>query len=64
MTEVSRRELLQAGGAAALSLALGLGGAPGRAGASAGPGRPFNILFLLTDQERYFVSESSVYRIL
>jgi len=57
-----RRTLLKsvAAGAAAPALAGGIAGEATAAGAQAGPARPgagpgpYNILFILTDQERYF----------
>ncbi|MCZ6464568.1 MAG: sulfatase-like hydrolase/transferase, partial [Proteobacteria bacterium] len=62
MAGISRRELLRATGGAGLWMALGLGGASGLArsafasetGSPPAAGRPYNILFLLTDQERHF----------
>jgi arylsulfatase len=59
----TRREFLKTAGAGVLATALGahLPGKPARAAApSAGPepreaaAGPYNILFILTDQERYF----------
>ena len=57
----SRREFMQLAGLGAVSLGLGLGGGKSQAsqsgagsrGASAAPG-PYNILFILVDQERFF----------
>ncbi|MDJ0869428.1 MAG: sulfatase-like hydrolase/transferase, partial [Myxococcota bacterium] len=59
---VTRRELLQSAGAATLALGTGtLGAAPGAAaparpdGSDRGGSRgPYNVLFILTDQERHF----------
>ncbi len=62
---LSRRAFLQAAGAGVLSLGAGGAGFGQRLGAGTAaqvgndyrggiPSRPFNILFILTDQERYF----------
>lgn len=59
---LSRRDFLQAAGVGAVTLGLGTGhaapaSAPASGPAGAGSGRPvagYNILFLLTDQERFF----------
>ncbi|MCU0975105.1 MAG: sulfatase-like hydrolase/transferase [Steroidobacteraceae bacterium] len=62
---VTRREFLRTAGAGAAAFGLGAGGLAGSASASspdgrghAGPvpaaGGPYNILFILTDQERFF----------
>ena len=62
---VSRRDFLRAAGVGAAALSLGAGGAAtSEASAASGPARapgglprekgPYNILFILTDQERYF----------
>jgi arylsulfatase A-like enzyme len=63
-TDQARRDFLRAAGAGAMALGLGVGSASGSASAATGtpvqpisgaPGkRPYNILFILTDQERYF----------
>lgn len=53
---LSRREFLQIAGVGGAALGLGLGArTAGAAGAADGAARaPYNILFLLTDQERFF----------
>lgn len=64
-TNVTRRDFLRSAGAGAAVLGLGLGGlgaaAPASGQASAAqpgpqtaPNGPYNILFILTDQERFF----------
>src|SRR5262245_51592565 len=59
---LSRRDFIQAAGAGAVAAGLGLGGgsaaqasASSAATASGGaPAGPYNIIFILVDQERYF----------
>ncbi len=63
--ETSRREFFRIAGMGAAALALGAGSAPaggasprasgaGSAPAARNPAGPYNILFILTDQERFF----------
>src|SRR5262245_11044511 len=58
---LSRREFIQAAGAGAVAAGLGLGGTSAQAAASSAatasggaPAGPYNIIFILVDQERYF----------
>jgi arylsulfatase A-like enzyme len=64
---VSRRKFLQAAGAAGALLALGPGAARGKSRTAPGTAKqaggkpvdgPYNILFILTDQERYFPAQT------
>jgi arylsulfatase len=55
----SRRDFLRLAGAGAAALGTGIGGAAAagkaaRGGGAPAPAGPYNILFLLTDQERFF----------
>jgi arylsulfatase len=51
LAAVSRRDFLRLAGAGAMALGVGVGGKAAAAPANKGP---YNFLFILTDQERYF----------